>query len=57
MPWLVALGYVYISYYTFKIAIAEWRGGNKFASINIMILATVLIATCIWVEFFRAFAN
>ena len=57
MPWLVTLIYIYIAYYTFKIAITEWKGGKKFASINIIVLAIALLASCIWVEFFKAFAE
>ena len=57
MSYVITLIYIYIAFYTFKIGKAEWKGGNKFASINIMILVISIMVACIWVEFFKPYAN
>jgi hypothetical protein len=55
MPWIITLIYICIAYYTFKIAIKEWKARNKFASINIMIMALALIVASIYVEFIKTY--
>ena len=57
MSYVITLIYIYIAFYTFKIGKEEWKGGNKFASINIMILVILIVVACIWVEFFKAYVN
>lgn len=53
MPWIITLIYLGIAYYTIKVGIAEWKKRNKFASVNIMVLAMALILLSIWIEIFR----
>ncbi|EDK33742.1 hypothetical protein [Clostridium kluyveri] len=50
MKWIIVLVYILICFYTVKIGIGVWKEGKKFASINIMILALIILFLSIWIE-------
>ncbi|UZQ51479.1 hypothetical protein [Clostridium kluyveri] len=50
MGWIIILVYILICFYTVKVGIEVWKEGKKFASINIMILALVILFLSIWIK-------
>ena len=50
MGWIIMLGYILICFYTVKVGIEIWKEGKKFASINVIILALIILFISIWIK-------
>lgn len=50
MKWIIVIVYILICFYTVKVGIEVWKEGKKFASINIIILALIILFLAIWIK-------
>jgi hypothetical protein len=48
MNWILLLGYIYLTYYSFSYARKVWREGNKLGGVSIALVSFCYLPISIW---------